>query len=321
MPLLSIRNLSVEYRLPDLNISIKALKNVNIDVNKGEVTGVVGESGSGKSTLALAVMRMLKPPAVISGGSIYYDGVDLLSLNEHEFNTKYRWVKISMVPQASQNILNPTMRVRDHFLDTARAHGITNETEVLKRASELLEFAKLNPARVFNLYPHQLSGGMKQRVAIALALFLNPELIIMDEPTAALDVVTQMEILKLVKSINEELGTTIIFITHDISLIPVIASSVVVLYNGEVMEVGPMEDVLTDPKHPYTKALIQSIPSLSSNVDEIKPIPGEPPNPLEDIQGCPFWPRCSYAMDICKSEKPREYIINGRVVRCFLYEK
>lgn len=321
MPLLSIRNLNVEYRLPDLKIAIKALKGVNIDVNKGDIVGVVGESGSGKSTLALAVMRMLKPPAVIKSGNIYFNGVDLLALSEHEFNSKYRWVKVSMVPQASQNIFNPTMRIKDHFLDTAKAHGITNENEILKSASEMLEFTKLNPARVFNLYPHQLSGGMKQRVAIALALFLNPELVIMDEPTAALDVVTQMDILNLVKSINEKLGTTIIFITHDISIIPVIASSVIVLYNGEVMEIGPMEDIIVDPKHPYTKALVQSTPSLSSNADEVKPIPGEPPNPLEDIQGCPFWPRCPYVMDVCKTDKPGEYNVNGRIVRCHLYEK
>jgi len=321
MPLLSVRNLNVEYRLPDLKIAVKALKGVSMDINKGEIVSIVGESGSGKSTLALAIMRMLKPPAVIKGGNVYYNGVDLLSLSEHEFNLKYKWVKVSMVPQASQNIFNPTMRVKDHFLDTARAHGISDEADVLKRASEVLEFTKLDPARVFNLYPHQLSGGMKQRVAIALSLLLNPELVIMDEPTAALDVVTQMEILKLVKMINEELGTTIIFITHDISIVPMIASRVIVLYNGEVMEIGPTEDVIIDPKHPYTKALVQSTPSLSSSPEEVRPIPGEPPNPLEDIQGCPFWPRCQYAMDVCKVEKPREYNINGRVVRCYLYEK
>lgn len=318
MPLLSIRNLSVEYRLPDLKISIKALKNVDLDVDKGSVVGIVGESGSGKSTLALAIMRMLKPPAIIRSGSIYFNGVDLFKLNGDEFNTKYRWVKISIVPQASQNILNPTMRVKDHFIDTAHAHGIDAD-EALKRAAEALTFTRLEPARVLNLYPHQLSGGMKQRVAIALAIFLNPELVIMDEPTAALDVVTQLEILNLVRRVNSELGTTVIFITHDLSIIPTIAHRLVVLYNGEVMEVGDVKDVIEEPLHPYTKALIQATPSLSSDVDEVKPIPGEPPSPLEEIKGCPFWPRCQYAMDICKVEDPRQYNINGRLVRCFLY--
>ena len=317
MPLLSVRDLHVEYRIPDMGISIKALRGVNLDVEEGDSLAIVGESGSGKSTLALAILRMLKPPTVVKG-SVLINGVDVLKLSEDEFNRRFRWSFISIVPQASQNSLNPTMRVRDHFIDTARYHGV-DEREALRRAFEMLEFVKLNPVRVLNLYPHQLSGGMKQRVLIALAMFLNPKIVIMDEPTSALDVVTQLEILKLVKSINRDLKTTVIFITHDISIVPLVSSKVAVMYNGIVVESGPMRDVLANPLHPYTKALIEATPSLSESIDRIKPIPGEPPSPLEEIRGCQFWPRCPRVMDICRVEEPPDININGRVVKCHLY--
>jgi len=221
MPLLTVRDLEVEYVMPD-NVRVKALRGVSIEVDKGDVIGIVGESGSGKSTLAMAIMRMIKPPSLVRG-SIWM-GDDLLRVPVNEFNEKFRWIKLSMVPQASQNVLNPTMRILDHFMDTARAHGMSDKHEVMKRARELLSVMKLDPERVMKLYPHQLSGGMKQRIMIALAIFLNPDLVIMDEPTSALDVVTQADILDAVRELNKKLGITVLFITHDITVVPRIAN-------------------------------------------------------------------------------------------------
>lgn len=321
MPLLSIRDLRVVYRVPETGLEVKAVRGVDMDVERGDVLGLVGESGSGKSTLALSVMRMLKPPAYIKSGRIVVDGVDILSIEQEIFNREYRWRRISYVPQASQNALNPTMRVSDHFLDTARAHGLDDRGEVYRRARDLLRLVELDPERVMRLYPHQLSGGMKQRVLIALSLLLEPELVILDEPTSALDVVTQAEILRVIKDVNRRLGTTIILITHDISLVPAIANDVAVMYSGKIVEVGPVKDVLYNPSHPYVSALVSSTPSLFVDMSKIRPIPGEPPSPFEEIRGCAFWPRCPHAMSICKESEPGPYAVGNKIVRCFLYGK
>ncbi len=319
MALLEIRDLKVTYRMPDLGIEVAALRGVDLDVDRGEVLGLVGESGSGKSTLAHAIMRILKPPAYLQSGHIYLDGVDILSLNESVFDKEYRWRRIAFVPQASQNALNPTMRVLDHFLDTARYHGLADRREVERRAAELLTATGLDPSRVLRLYPHQLSGGMKQRVLIALSLLLEPLLLILDEPTSALDVVTQASILKVISDINKKLGITIIFITHDISLTPSIAHKIAVMYAGKIVEVGPAEKVINEPLHPYVSALISSTPSLYADISMVRPIPGEPPSMTERMTGCPFWPRCPYAKDVCKGEEPVLYQIDNRKVACHLW--
>ncbi len=319
MAFLEIRDLRVVYKLPDSGLEIAALRGVDLDVDRGEVVGLVGESGSGKSTLAHAIMRVLKPPAYLQSGRIYLDGVDILSLEDSIFDKEYRWRKIAFVPQASQNALNPTMRVLDHFLDTARHHGLVDRREVEKRAAELLTATGLDPSRVLGLYPHQLSGGMKQRVLIALSLLLEPLLLILDEPTSALDVVTQAGILKVISDINKKLGITIIFITHDISLIPSIAHKVAVMYAGKIVEVGPAEKVVNEPLHPYVSALISSTPSLYADISAVRPIPGEPPSMAEKITGCPFWPRCPYVKDVCRSEEPALHQIDNRRVACHLW--
>lgn len=317
MPLLDVRNLDVEYVMPD-NVKIKALKGVSIEVEKGDVVGIVGESGSGKSTLAMAIMRMIKPPSIVKG-SILMGGDDLLRVPVNEFNEKFRWIKLSMVPQASQNVLNPTMRVIDHFIDTARAHGISDRHEVMKRVKELLSIMKLNPERVMKLYPHQLSGGMKQRIMIALAIFLSPDLVIMDEPTSALDVVTQADILDAVRELNKKLGITVLFITHDITVVPRIANKIAVMYDGNIVEYGPLNDVLHEPRHPYTMALISATPTMNTKLSDIVTI-YDAPLMASQVKGCSFWPRCPYRMDKCKEEEPKLITVKNSVVRCHLYE-
>ncbi|MGC9171213.1 MAG: ABC transporter ATP-binding protein, partial [Thermoproteus sp.] len=289
------------------------------DVERGEILGLVGESGSGKSTLAHAVMRILKPPARLVSDKVVLDGVDILSLDQSVFDREYRWRRIAYVPQASQNALNPTMRVLDHFLDTGKAHGLGDRSEVERRARELIAMTGLDPERVLKLYPHQLSGGMKQRVLIALSLLLEPEVLILDEPTSALDVVTQAGILRAIKQVNKKLGVAIVFITHDVSLMPSLADRVAVMYAGKVVEVGPTDGVIYEPLHPYVSALISSIPSLYADVASVKPIRGEPPSMVEEIRGCPFWPRCPYVKDVCREREPALSSVDNRKVACFLW--
>jgi peptide/nickel transport system ATP-binding protein len=319
--LLEIRDLRVVYRMPDLGLEVKALRGVDLDVERGEILGLVGESGSGKSTLAHAVMRVLKPPARLVSGKVLLDGVDILSLDRSVFDKEYRWRRIAYVPQASQNALNPTMRVLDHFLDTGRAHGLDDRSEAERRARELLAMTGLDAERVLRLYPHQLSGGMKQRVLIALSLLLEPEVLILDEPTSALDVVTQAGILRAIRQINRRLGVSIIFITHDVSLMPSLADRVAVMYAGKVVEVGPVDGVLYEPQHPYVSALISSIPSLYADVASVRPIQGEPPSMVAEIRGCPFWPRCPYAKEICREREPALSSVDDRSVACFLWSR
>ncbi|AEA11648.1 oligopeptide/dipeptide ABC transporter, ATPase subunit [Thermoproteus uzoniensis 768-20] len=319
MALMEIRDLRVVYRMPDLGLEVKALRGVDLDVERGEILGLVGESGSGKSTLAHAVMRILKPPARLVSGKVILDGVDILSLDQSVFDREYRWRRIAYVPQASQNALNPTMRVLDHFFDTGKAHGLGDRSEVERRARELVAMTGLDPERVLKLYPHQLSGGMKQRVLIALSLLLEPEVLILDEPTSALDVVTQAGILRAIKQVNKKLGVAIVFITHDVSLMPSLADRVAVMYAGKVVEVGPTDGVIYEPLHPYVSALISSIPSLYADVASVKPIRGEPPSMVEEIRGCPFWPRCPYVKEVCREREPALSSVDNRKVACFLW--
>ncbi len=318
-PILEVRDLRVVYR--SLRGYVRAVDSVSMKIMDGEILGVVGESGSGKSTLALSILRILPPNAKIIGGSILYRGRDLVSMNESELKD-YRWRRISMVPQAALNALNPTMKIADHFIETAQAHGVRDRKWVLERASELLQMLRLEPDRVLKSYPHELSGGMKQRVLIAMAMLLEPELIILDEPTTALDVLTQRFILDLLKDLHRKTGKTMVFITHDIAIIADIADRVAVMYAGKVVEIGDVYTVFKDPKHPYTMALIKSIPSLVGSVEDMKPIPGFPPDLINPPPGCRFHPRCPYAMDICrKREPPLIELKPSHVVWCWLYAR
>ncbi len=300
---------------------VKAVDNVDLEIRRGEIIGIVGESGSGKSTLAFAILRLLPSNARIVSGSILYEGEDLVKLSESRLKN-IRWKGISLVPQAALNALNPTLRIRDHFLETARAHGVHDDSYVLKRAAELLEMLRLEPPRVLRSYPHELSGGMKQRVLIALSMILNPKVLILDEPTTALDVLTQRFILDLLKDLHRKTGITMIFITHDIAVIADIADRTAVMYAGKIVEVGDVYTVFKNPKHPYTVALMKSIPSLVGSVDEMKSIPGTLPDLINPPPGCRFAPRCPYAMDICrKQEPPTIRLETGHIVSCWLYAK
>jgi len=310
---LEVKDLSVSYRV--YGTEIKAVKNVDFTMEKGEILGVIGESGSGKSTMAKAILRAIKPPGFIDPKSkVMFKGKDLLSMKESDFKKEILWKLISYVPQASQNSLNNTMRVIDHFYDTAYSHGMSKE-KATERAIELLKMVKLDVDRVAKAYPFQLSGGMKQRVLIALSLLLNPELIVMDEAVSSLDVATQKYILDIIKDINKNFGTSIIFITHDIPIAAYISTRMLVMYAGEIVEDGKVEEILKNPLHPYSNALINSVPSISGNMERVKPIK----EGLPSEKGCPFNTRCDKAMEICKVEHPEIYQVNDRGVRCFLY--
>ncbi|RLG88394.1 MAG: ABC transporter ATP-binding protein [Thermoprotei archaeon] len=317
--ILRIRDLKVVYLSP--RGQVKAVDRVSLNVFRNEVLGIVGESGSGKSTLAHTILRILPPTARIVSGSILYDGTDIIKLPEREFKN-IRWRKLSLVPQAALNALNPTMKILDHFIETGRAHGLNDRRLIMERAKELLELLRLEPRRVLNSYPHELSGGMKQRVLIALSMLLEPEILILDEPTTALDVLTQRAILDLLKEIKDKLRITMVFITHDIAVIADLADRIAVMYAGKLMEVGDVYTVFRRPANPYTKALMASIPSLIGKVEDMKPIPGSPPDLVNPPRGCRFHPRCPYAMEICKKEEPPTVELStGHIASCWLYVK
>jgi peptide/nickel transport system ATP-binding protein len=300
---------------------VKAVDNVGFSIRRGEILALAGESGCGKSTLGYALMRLVPPPGRIVSGSIKFNGVDVLGLSEEEFRKKIRWRGISMIFQGAMNSLNPVMKIGDQIAEIFRIHLGLPKQEGIKRARELLKMVGLDPEKV-NAYPHELSGGMKQRVVIAMALALNPPLIIADEPTTALDVVVQAQILNLLKSLQREKGISMIVISHDLSLLAEIADSIAVMYAGKIVEYGSSDIVYKNPQHPYTLGLIDSIPRLSGEKTELKGIPGEPPDLINPPPGCRFHPRCPFAMDICRKEEPLIVELkHGHRVACWLIAK
>ncbi len=286
----------------------RAVRDVTLELRRGEVLGIAGESGSGKSTLAYALTRMLRPPAELTGGSVTFfpdDGppVDLMSLDAESLRA-YRWSKVSMVFQSAMNALNPVTSLARQFDDIFEAHRPQMDRAARRqRASELLEMVGIDPARIRG-FAHELSGGMRQRVMIAMALALEPEVVIMDEPTTALDVVVQREILDEIERLREEFGFSVIFITHDLSLLLEISDRLAVMYAGEIMEWAPSGKVVAAPAHPYTLGLLRSFPDIRGARRELHGIPGTPPDLRDDIGGCPFRPRCGYAFDPCASVRP-----------------
>lgn len=293
-PILEIRHLSIDFKTNSGNL--RAVDNVSMTIYRGEIIGVIGESGSGKTTLASGILRSIRAPGRIAEGEVIYhakDGstVDLLKLTESEFN-EYRWETLTTVFQAAQNVLNPTLRIRDHFIETAAAHDSgMSRNEVLEKAKELFSKVRLEE-RSLNSFPHQLSGGMKQRVIIALSLLLNPEILILDEPTTALDVITQWYIIDILRKIHDESGITMMFCTHDVSIIGSVVDRIGVMYAGELVELGDVMDVFVRPSHPYSYGLMKAVPSLWDDVSKRMAIPGYPPNLLELPEGCRFAPRC-----------------------------
>ncbi|MFP3311162.1 MAG: ABC transporter ATP-binding protein [Caldivirga sp.] len=315
VPLLEVRNLSVNYIT--MRGVVKALDRVSFDLDENETIAVVGETGSGKSTIAKAIVRVLEENARITSGEIIFEGVDVLKLSEEEFRRNYRWVKVAMVPQGSMNSLNPVLRVVDQMIEPLVLRGVP-KVDAIKIAGEALESVGL-PKDTLNRYPHQLSGGMKQRVIIAMAIQARPKLVILDEPTSALDVMTQANIMNLLKRLKREFKLSYIFITHDLALASELADKVLVLYAGRVAELGSADLVYTDPKHPYTQGLMTSVPTLRED-KKLSFIPGEVPSLINPPSGCRFHPRCPYVMDICRREDPPMIDLkDGRKVACWLY--
>jgi peptide/nickel transport system ATP-binding protein len=290
--LLELRQLTVEYGVGAKRA--RAVDEVDLTIHEGEIVGLAGESGCGKTTIANAVMQILRPPARIVSGSILFEGEDLLGKSTKELR-RFRWQNVSMVLQSAMNALNPVMRIGDQFLDTMRAHQRTDRRRALERAGELLELVGIDRRRV-RAYPHELSGGMRQRVVIAMALALKPELIIMDEPTTALDVVVQREILQQIEALKREFGFAVLFITHDLSLLLEFADRIAIMYAGEIVESAPAERLGTSAQHPYTQGLLESFPPLTGPMTRLTGIPGSPPNLLDPPRGCRFNPRCPHCL-------------------------
>ena len=300
-PLLEIRDLSVVYRTSAGDV--KAVERVNLSLNAGEVVGLCGESGSGKSTLAYGACRLLRPPALITAGSVRYNGrrgtgpADILQMRPDQLH-KLRWRDIAIVFQSAMNALNPVLRVRDQLLDAIHAHLRLPRDEAAEKAAALLDLVGIPRSRLRS-YPHELSGGMRQRVMIAMALAADPEIVIMDEPTTALDVVVQRDILAQIVELKQALGFAILFITHDLSLLLELADRIAVMYAGQLLEVGTAEEIKREPSHPYTRGLLTSFPSLRGPRRELAGIPGSPPDLRDPPPGCPFMPRCGYARPAC----------------------
>ena len=314
--MLDIRDLRVAYltaRGP-----VKAVDGVSIAIQRGEVLGLAGESGSGKSTMAHAILRILHPPALITGGQALFEGRDILEMDDTELR-QFRWSKIALVFQSAMNALNPVMKIRDQLTDTMRHHGLS-KTEANKRAVTLFDLVGIASQRL-DSYPHQLSGGMRQRAVIAIALALNPPLLIMDEPTTALDVVVQKDILQQIASLREKLGFSILFITHDLSLLVEIADAIAIMYAGEIVERAPARELFEHPMHPYTQGLINSFPSISGARHKLTGIPGSPPDLVAPPSGCRFHPRCAKALPVCsKIAPPTKVGSPSHSVACHLYD-
>ena len=299
-PLLSIRDLCVDYvteRGP-----VRAVDALDLDVAPGEILGIAGESGSGKSTLAQALLRILPPPAVISRGTVMFEGRDLLALSEPELR-QLRWKRISMVFQGAMDALNPVATVGEQIADAILAHENVGADEARRRAGALLERVGI-PADRLGAFAHQLSGGQRQRVGIALALALEPALVILDEPTTALDVIVEREILEQIRELQRQLGFAVLFITHDLGRMLQFSDRVAVFYAARLVEVGPSAAIASAPRHPYTQGLLRAFPRVSGEPTELVSIPGAPPSLQSPPAGCRFHPRCALAVDACRRERP-----------------
>ena len=314
---LQVDGLKVYYHTP--RGPVKAVDGVSFSLAPEERFGLVGESGSGKTTIALALMRMIRPPGRIEGGRVDLTGIQLLEVTD-EHMRRLRLAAIAMVAQGAMNSLNPVLRVRDQIADAMRDHGVRLPKAALdRRIGELLERVGLD-RKVARLFPHELSGGMKQRVCIAIAISLEPKVIIADEPTSALDVVVQRQVMETLRRVQEDLGASVILVGHDMGLMAQFVHRLGVMYAGFMVEIAPVRGVFEEPLHPYTKLLIGSLPSLEGK-GEFQGIPGLPPSLLNRAPGCPFYARCPSRMEICETDNPplRE-VRPGRQVACHMYE-
>jgi peptide/nickel transport system ATP-binding protein len=303
---LSVQGLTIDYR--SSRGPVRAARDVSFEVGHGDAIGLIGESGSGKSTIALAIMGLLPANARIEAGRIEYQAPDVrvrdvLRLSDRELRA-FRWSACAMVPQGAISSLNPVMRVAEHFADTAEAHRHPGGASLERRARELFESVHLDPERVWRAYPHELSGGMRQRVLIALALLLSPQVLILDEPTTALDILTQRSILDVLGELRRTSTFSLIFISHDLAVAAELTDRILAMYAGRLIEVGPTRHVLRDARHPYTIALLGAVPSLRGATGDVAAIPGSPPDLVNLPPGCPFLPRCPLATEVCERDDP-----------------
>ncbi len=314
-PLLVVEDLKTYFALE--SGTVKAVDGVSFRLDNGEALGIAGESGCGKTTTALSLVRILPSNATIVGGSVKLMGIDLVPKSEAALR-RYRWREISIVFQGAMNALNPVQRVRDQIAEPIEERLGVSEKGARKRAGELLELVGIPKARGAG-YPHELSGGMRQRAMIAMALACDPAVVIGDEPTTALDVMVQAQILKLLEDLREQLGLSLILITHDLSVIAETCDRVMVMYAGRIAEEGPVSEVFTRPRHPYTQKLLAAFPNIHADRRTLEVIPGSPPDLRDPPPGCRFAPRCAFAMDVCRVEVPPDVTFGDVRVACHLY--
>ena len=317
--LLEVTNLLMYYETD--RGYVKAVDDVSFEVKKKESLGLAGESGCGKTSAALTILKLLPQNGRILGGKINFHGRNILELSDSKFRKEIRWKKISMIFQGAMNALHPTYSIGHQIAESILEHEDISKKEALERAAKLLELVGIEPSKV-NRYPHELSGGMKQRTVAAMALACNPDMVIADEPTTALDVIVQAQVLKVMKELQRKLDLAWILISHDLSMIAETCTKVAIMYAGKIVEYGDVVHLFKDPLHPYTQRLISAFPSVMGQKTELASIPGFPPDLLSPPPGCRFHPRCPLAMEICKKEEPvltkegeKQY------VSCFLYQR
>lgn len=312
---LGVKNLNVRYQTQ--KGPVHAVNDVSFDVFQDEVFGIAGESGCGKSTLIRALMRLLPESADVTANEITLGGQDLESMPERSFREEVLWTKMSLVPQSAMNSLNPVYRVGQQIVEAIQAHSSKTNAEARERTAELFDIVGLQ-SDLMNSYPHEFSGGMRQRAMIAMSLALDPGLIIMDEPTTGLDVLVQERILRRIREIREEISSSIILITHDIAVIAEMSDRIAVMYGGYLMEQAPAVDLFEAPCHPYTLGLKNAFPSIRSKEQELISIPGSPPTLIGECKGCPFLERCPFSVEQCSNETPAiEKLAEFHEVRCF----
>lgn len=317
--LLDIQDLVVHFHTGDG--TVQAINHLNLSLNHGETLGLVGETGAGKTTTALTVMGLIEsPPGEIKQGKILYNGTNLLKLKEEKYR-KFRGSEFSMIFQDPMTALNPVLTVVEQIAEVIANHQRISDSAAIKQAIEMLKLVRIPADRAYE-YPHQFSGGMKQRVVIAIALACNPNLLIADEPTTALDVTIQAQVLEMMKELRNRLNTSMIMITHDLGVVSEICDKVAIMYAGEVIESGTLRDIFLNPSHPYTVGLFNSIPNIKKEVEFLAQIDGLMPDPVDLPSGCPFHPRCKYAEDICSKMKLSDSTLPGEEhkVRCLIYE-
>ncbi|MBP2026332.1 peptide/nickel transport system ATP-binding protein [Acetoanaerobium pronyense] len=316
--LLEVKDLNIHYISHEG--TVKAVNDMTFEIAKGETLGIVGETGAGKTTTALGIMQLIQtPPGKIVSGEIIYDGEDLLKKSQSELR-KIRGNKISMIFQDPMTSLNPVLTVGEQIAEVIKLHQNVNNAQAMVKAEEMLETVGIPGARSKD-FPHQFSGGMKQRVVIAIALACNPELLIADEPTTALDVTIQAQVITLMNRLKKEFNTSMIMITHDLGIVAEVCDKVAIMYAGNVVEYTNKYNLFTSPKHPYTVGLFNSIPNIEEDETRLKPIKGLMPDPTNLPSGCAFHPRCPKAMPICSKQIPqRTEVSEGHFVNCFLYE-